>query len=224
MEKKRLDTGSGDGIIGIWLDRTNRKSGRNENGKGIVSEMSEEILVQHCAPTLAGLKTANMFTYDYCNEEELKEDVRGLNSMFSEKGINVIPFRYMNGKALLYLYRPRDLERDLSDERASKILEEKGYQKESQGRCLAMLARKLREGGEFPHEIGLFLGYPPEDVEGFMRDRREGLKCVGCWKVYGDEEKAKATFEKYEKCKNAYCMLAGRGRKACELAVSKACG
>ena len=183
--------------------------------------MSEEILVQHCAPTLAGLKTANMFTYDYVDAEEMKADVRILNRMFSPKGISVIPFRYSNGKALLYMYRPCDLARDLSDERAARILEEKGYCKESQGSCLAKLAGKLREDGEFPHEVGLFLGYPPEDVEGFMKDCRKGCKCVGCWKVYGDAEKAKATFDKYEKCKRAYCMLAERGRKACELAVSK---
>ena len=46
------------------------------------------------------------------------------------------------------------------------------------------------ESGEFPHEVGLFLSYPPEDVKGFIDHRANDFKCAGLWKVYGDEEKA----------------------------------
>ena len=35
------------------------------------------------------------------------------------------------------------------------------------------------------------LGYPAEDVQGFIENETKECKCVGCWKVYGDEEKAK---------------------------------
>ena len=45
------------------------------------------------------------------------------------------------------------------------------------------------ESGEFPHEVGLFLSYPPEDVKGFIDHRASGFKCAGLWKVYGNEEK-----------------------------------
>lgn len=48
------------------------------------------------------------------------------------------------------------------------------------------------ESGEFPHEVGLFLSYPPEDVKGFIDHRANDFKCAGLWKVYGDEEKARA--------------------------------
>ena len=47
------------------------------------------------------------------------------------------------------------------------------------------------ESGEFPHEVGLFLSYPPEDVKGFIDHRANDFKCAGLWKVYGDEEKAR---------------------------------
>ncbi|MCR5809005.1 MAG: DUF3793 family protein [Clostridiales bacterium] len=33
--------------------------------------MSEALIVRHCSPTLAGLKTANMFNYVYEDEAEL---------------------------------------------------------------------------------------------------------------------------------------------------------
>ena len=35
------------------------------------------------------------------------------------------------------------------------------------------LIKRLNEDAEFPHEIGLFPGYPPEDVRGFIENRAE---------------------------------------------------
>ena len=34
------------------------------------------------------------------------------------------------------------------------------------------------ESGEFPHEVGLFLSYPPEDVKGFIDHRANNFKCT----------------------------------------------
>ena len=53
--------------------------------------MSDEILVRHCAPTLAGLKTANMFNCEYDSEEEMREDLRELNRRLSSKGVMAVP-------------------------------------------------------------------------------------------------------------------------------------
>ena len=55
--------------------------------------------------------------------------------------------------------------------------------------CLARLMERLKDADEFPHEIGLFLGYPPEDVEGFIQEPN-GQKYTGIWKVYGDVRSA----------------------------------
>lgn len=56
------------------------------------------------------------------------------------------------------------------------------------------IVRKLRRSEDFPHEIGLFLGYPLEDVAGFMELGPCSCKCTGCWKVYGNVEAAKKKF------------------------------
>ena len=71
----------------------------------------------------------------------------------------------------------------------------------------------MREKTEFPHEVGLFLGYPPEDVRGFMKSSRDGVKCVGCWKVYGDEIRAREVFWRYRRCKEVFEENMQRGRK-----------
>ena len=59
--------------------------------------------------------------------------------------------------------------------------------------------------GAFPHEIGLFLGYPPEDVEGFRLHRGRDYKLCGCWKVYSDVEGARQCFRRYDRCRAALC-------------------
>ena len=76
------------------------------------------------------------------------------------------------------------------------------------------------ESGEFPHEVGLFLSYPPEDVKGFIDHRANNFKCTGPWKVYGDEEKARSLFAKYKKCTEIYCALWQSGSKLEQLAVA----
>ena len=55
---------------------------------------------------------------------------------------------------------------------------------------LARLRARLAQGGAFPHEIGLFLDYPADDVLAFVEKGGAGCKLCGYWKVYGDEEKA----------------------------------
>lgn len=38
--------------------------------------MSEEMLVRHCAPTLAGLKTGNLFSCEFEDEEAMRFSLR----------------------------------------------------------------------------------------------------------------------------------------------------
>ena len=82
------------------------------------------------------------------------------------------------------------------------------------------LTFKGGESGEFPHEVGLFLSYPPEDVKGFIDHRANDFKCAGLWKVYGNEEKARSLFAKYKKCTEIYCALWQSGSKLEQLAVA----
>lgn len=171
--------------------------------------MSEEIIVKHCSPTLAGMKTGNLFACPYESEKEILEDLRKLNKLLVPKGLRALPMRFSEDRALIYIYRPEKLKKDLAAEAAGRILEKQGYSVSSTDRCVAELMKRLRMSEVFPHEIGLFLGYPPGDVEGFMEKR--AAKCVGTWKVYGNEAEAKRTFAKYKKCTRVYCSQLVKG-------------
>ncbi|MCI9078535.1 MAG: DUF3793 family protein [Lachnospiraceae bacterium] len=166
--------------------------------------MPEESLVIHCSPTLAGLKTGSLFTVEYTQETKLMDEIRRLNRTLAVKGLRVIPMRETGGRVLIYVYRPSKLEKDLADKRVSRILEEMGYSCGRPEQCVVYLAKKLREGQSFPHEIGLFPGYPLEDVQGFIENKAGNFKYIGCWKVYGDVEQAQKKFHMFKKCANIY--------------------
>ena len=74
---------------------------------------------------------------------------------------------------MIYVYRPHALECDLADQRARVLLLKYGYTPENTDCCVVHLIRRLCAEEEFPHEIGLFLGYPVEDVVGFMENKDE---------------------------------------------------
>lgn len=163
--------------------------------------MSEELLVSQCAPTLAGLKTANMFSAEYESRNEVRDALRRLNAQLVPRGMRIVPMRYMQNRVLLYLYRPDALRRDLDDADARDILRDCGYSDCARAEnCLSCLISRLRANADFPHEVGLFLGYPPEDVRGFIENRAHGFKLIGCWKVYGDVEAAREKFKSFERC------------------------
>lgn len=182
--------------------------------------MSEELLVKHCSPTLAGIKTGNLFSVNFKNADELRACVRDWNKALSPKGLRIMPMRFDNGRALIYVYRPSKLSKDLSESLAGDMLNSLGYGGKTPERCVSELMKRLRRNEDFPHEIGLFLGYPPEDVKGFIENKACGCKYKGCWKVYGDETAARKTFAKYKKCTAIYCELFKKGRSLDKLTVA----
>ena len=182
--------------------------------------MSEEVIVQCCAPTLAGIKTGSLFSFQYESKEQMTKELRKFNRILSSSGICILPLRFRNGRALFYLYRPASLQADINKREVRKLLEQAGYSDLRCGECIRRLIRRICDGDNFPHEIGLFLSYPPEDVRGFIENHARNYKFVGYWKVYGDEEKAKKIFTRYKKCTDSYCRRLENGQSLSELAVA----
>ena len=81
--------------------------------------MSEELLVAHCSPTMAGLKTGSLFTCPMHSREEILAHARSLNRRFAHRGMRVLPLKFYADRALVYVYRPARLKRDLADARFS---------------------------------------------------------------------------------------------------------
>lgn len=181
--------------------------------------MSDEQVVRYCAPTLASLKTGSMFSCPCADRGELNAFVRSMNRRLMDKGLRVLPLRCRDGLSLIYVYRPTRLQEDLNCCSAAELLRSCGYCCGDANACLRHLILRLSQADGFPHEIGLFLSYPPEDVYGFIHHRGEE-KCSGCWKVYGDVEAAQRTFDRYRKCSRVYMRLWNRGCSIEQLTVA----
>ena len=86
--------------------------------------------------------------------------------------------------------------------------------------AVARLVCRFREDKEFPHEVGLFLSYPPEDVKGFINHRASGLNAPDSGRSTATRKSARSLFEKYRKCTEIYCTLWQSDLKLEQLAVA----
>jgi len=113
---------------------------------------------------------------------------------------------------MIYLYREAWITRILCQPEIQDFLRRQGYRPEEG--CQAMLTRLSRRlclEEDYPHEIGVFLGYPLEDVVGFIRNRGRNYTCCGYWKAYGDPEAAQKRFDQYRRCTAACCEQFRKG-------------
>ncbi len=180
----------------------------------------EQHLIEFCAPTLASLKTASLFQYAYEEETELQEQQELWSRILENKGIRICVLRKWEQHALIYVYRPERLSADLSGKGVETFLKKSGYCGHDPKTALEHLKERIAESDTFPHEIGLFLSYPLGDVVGFIRNRGQNCKCVGCWKVYCNECEARRTFARYDKCTSVYGRLWREGRSVRDLTVA----
>ena len=182
--------------------------------------MVEERIVEQCAPTLAGIKCGSLFRTN-SDITQLASEVDLLNRTLNPLGVIITAFRPSGCGSLVYVYR-RDLLSRIhdSDERSLPLLKSLGYDVTDTDSVIESLRKKVESIGCVPHEIGLFLGYPYDDVKGFMENKGKCPKCMGCWKVYGSVEKAKELFADFRSCRRMYTDMYESGISIRELTVS----
>lgn len=171
----------------------------------------ENVLAFHAAPTLMGMKCGSLPTL---SAEEY--DIDELSLLFGESYFGPrIGSRFISRcskRTIVYLYDKRLLEATLSERAVRHFLSKYGYDISwDTETCLDRLCERLTQN-DFPHEIGIFLGYPLEDVKGFIANCGQKCKLCGVWKVYSDVERAKELFECYRQCRTKLCRELAQGR------------
>ncbi len=172
----------------------------------------EQMLVDQCAPTLAGVKPANLFR---CAESaELFRSVYEWNLQLQQSGIRirVVKRCRRTHACLIYVCRWDWLTDVLCEPATRAFLTEEGYDvgRGTDG-MLCQLARRLCVQQDFPHEIGIFLGYPLRDVIGFIENNGRNYSCCGHWKCYGDAHAAQETFALFHRCTAVYQRMFRQG-------------
>jgi len=121
--------------------------------------------------------------------------------VLGESGLAVRELADRGDSLLLLIDRPEALEGLLRRPSASAVLERAGYGDLSAlGGVLDELATRSN-GDAFPHEIGVFLGYPLKDVAAFMGLVRIPFACQGPWKIFGDPRENLRLAESFRCCR-----------------------
>ena len=180
--------------------------------------MVDRAIIDHASPTLARLKLGSLINLEV-GEGFFGEFAR-LGGELRGKGVKLTILRLRGGKALLYVYRPDELERALRNQDVRGFLTTCGYERFDGTGALQTLRNHLKDMSGFPHEIGVFLGYPLADVLGFIENCGKNCLACGCWKVYSDLCFAQQTFRRYEKCKTVYQRLFAQGCPLTRLTVA----
>lgn len=182
--------------------------------------MLEGRLIEHCAPTLAGIKVGGLFSYHLKNSSAVQEEIDNANKKLNEKGVYVEILADFEDYVLIYIYRKNQLNTLLGKGEVRRLLAKFGYSDGDLNSSLAHLKERLKNSKGFPHEIGVFLGYPLTDVKGFIDNRGKNCMCCGLWKVYGDRYEAEKMFQKIKKCTEIYIRLFEAGRSITKMTVA----
>ena len=173
---------------------------------------------QRCPCTITGRR-----------REELGLLVHRLDRELGPYGVRVRVIAWRAFGAIVLAYRPDLLVSHLRDARTTAVLASLGYpvlnsvlpagvRETSLDALLAHLTQRFAME-KLPHEIGFFLGYPYEDVEGFVRHRGRKFRFCGCWKVYGDPRAAAKLFARYRRCTRRCVRLRRSGSKVVDIAA-----
>lgn len=177
--------------------------------------MSVQLAI-HCAPLLRGSKMANIITV---SAEEFSE----VGKLLTGTNISYLFLKSGEERVILYLYRHNQLKEYLFEKDVREFLKSYGYDGENMDEMLNMLSQRVMLYGgkkiEFPHEIGIFLGYPLIDVQGYLKNSGKNFEHSGYWKVYHNVQGAKNLFRQYDKEREVTLQEIISGKTIREIAV-----
>ncbi|WP_407425145.1 DUF3793 family protein [Treponema sp.] len=166
----------------------------------------DETIIHGGAPALCGIKPACLFSMDARNYEENAAQLQKWRAQFAKEKKYLISLKKSDGRFLFFVFDKNLLETVCNNTKNLSYLSSKGYSvSKGFNVILAELLHRLAFYNNFPHEVGLFLGYPLEDVIGFEKFGAANYKYSGIWKVYGEVKSAVRRMNLYKSCTES-CM------------------
>lgn len=177
-----------------------------------LSDIEVQMALQ-CAPFISGLKVSNLFIVQ-------DKDLDYLLSLLNEMNMSWKILFHGKKKTTLLLYKEEALREYFSDVRVKEVMKNAGYgRKFVDDENIDMLMeifcgryqRYMKTKRQFPHEMGVFLGYPVEDVEGYLSNNGENSLYTGYWKVYENVEEKFRLFKSFEAAKENIIRFLAQG-------------
>lgn len=157
----------------------------------------QSIVAFSAAPTIEGKKPSTLMIFN--------SEGKNTMALWREHGSQICEFfeieqfemKSENDYIVVFLYRERMLECYIKQNVNQQFLQKMGYGlSDDLNKNLEILKQRFEK--MCPHEMGIFLGIPVEDVEGFIHHK--GRNCLLCkyWKVYGNIKRAELLFNAYD--------------------------
>lgn len=154
-------------------------------------------LLEVLGPVILGSKPCeilNISSKDLKREEKIKEIKAFFNSC---SRIKYEVIKIEDGSSRILFINEEALDEVLINKKCMNFLKFLGYPKKYEISTYTQILINKLKTKEFPHEIGIFLGYPLKDVVGFMGYGNYTLSKIKYWKVYGDTEISDKVYNRF---------------------------
>jgi len=188
-------------------------------------------MAYHSAEVIEGVKPANLMTM-HDREHTCGRNLYRLWEEYADEllmagGLRAHVLSDCGRRRLILLYSPVLLENLLARPNVRNFLSKAGYPAyRGAQQALEELTRRVTQD-DFPHEIGLFLGYPLKDVAGFMGWAAIPFSSNGPWRIYGDPGRSLHLANSHKACRArmaqrldggcdpTLCLCPGRASVSC---------
>ena len=143
-------------------------------------------LVETLGPVIFGTKPSELLSFSKLNFESQSKIEKIEKHMGKCSRIKYKVFEFKKNSIKVLFYNPSTMDKNLRDFKNKKCLQNMGYPEPYALEVYIELLILKMQGGEIPHEIGIFLGYPLKDIIGFIGHPSLKLTKVNGWRVYGD--------------------------------------
>lgn len=156
----------------------------------------------HAAPTIRKVKAASTIAFRNVERQAVYLWKKYGREYLNRYNISSIEIKENKDSCIVLFYYDELLEKVLRKNSTMDFLSNFGYS-ENMSLEEMLLHLKSRFDKGCPHELGLFLGFPLEDVKDFIYNPQKRCIFTGYWKVYNNGETARRIFTCYDRQKQS---------------------
>lgn len=170
----------------------------------------KSVIAYNCAPTLKGLKAASTVTLCNYDRNTKKNWYIYKDEILTELSVKAFELREAKNYIAILFYDEKLLEKKLSNREVSEFLSQYGYNLEGSLNDYLITLKNRYDIMNCPHELGIFLDFPLEDVKTFITNPDKPFLLCGYWKVYHNKSSALESFKNFDRAKldiirNIFC-------------------
>jgi len=149
------------------------------------------------APTQKGMKPSSLMSFSIKGRNLFRLWEKYKHELSEAVNLDFFVLKETPERVLILFYNRAMLEKRVLSRKNKGFLIMMGYD-ESMTLDQSLQFLRMRFESMCPHEIGVFLGIPIEDVAGFIEHKGDNFLFCRYWKVYHNPERARNMFQRFD--------------------------